>query len=215
MTDLLQSRIGGVEVTPAEKTPIDGIYQTTFDNKYGYLIEGGKYVIIGDLIDLETANNLTEVSRRKHRVDQLAQFKAEDMIVYPAKGQEIESITIFTDTSCPYCKKLHEEVGALQEAGVRVNYLPFPRGSKRGPGYKTLQQVWCAKDRPLAMHVAKGTKFGDVDNDGTCAQASIVDKGFEVGNAIGVTGTPAIINSRGKKLDGYLPFERLMPMLMH
>lgn len=214
MKSLLEHRIPGVKASTPEKTPLKGIYQTSFGAKYGYLIEGGRYVIIGDLIDLEKAKNLTEISRRDSRTEKMAQFDDRDMIIYPAKGETKQKITIFTDTSCPYCKKLHEEVGHLQEAGIQVQYLPFPRGSKRGPGYKELQKVWCAKDRSFAMHVAKGTEFGELLNDGKCEQADVVDKGFVVGNEVGVTGTPSIIIANGKKVDGYVPYKQLIPMVL-
>ncbi len=216
VTDLLKHRLGssGLVGEPTS-TPIKGVYQTKFGERYGYLIENGRYIIIGDLIDLKTAENFTEVSRRQGVIEELAVFKDSDMIIYPAKGETKEILTVFTDTSCPYCKKLHEEASHLTDAGIQVQYLPFPRGSKRGPGYKTMQQVWCAKDRPHAMHVAKGTEFGDVDNVGECVQASIVDKGFIVGNKIGVTGTPAMFTSKGEKIDGYVPHARLIPMLLN
>lgn len=215
ITDLLSARLGHrVAVEKPVEMPVKGVYQTKFGDRYGYLIEGGRYLFIGDMIDLETAKNFTEIARRDIAVEKLAVFDDKDMIVYPAKGETKETITIFTDTSCPYCKRLHEEAEHLINAGVQVQYLPFPRGSKNGPGYKTLQKVWCEEDRGYAMHVAKGTEVGDIDNDGSCAQASVVDKGFEVGNEIGVTGTPAIFTSSGEKIDGYVPYARLIPMLI-
>jgi len=215
ITDLLKHRLGpNGQVGEATETPAKGVYQTKFGDRYGYLVENGRYVIIGDFIDLKTAKNFTEVSRRESTLIELSVFKDSDMIIYPAKGETKATITVFTDTSCPYCKKLHAESQHLIDAGIQVQYLPFPRGSKRGPGYKTMQKVWCAKDRPFAMHVAKGTEDGDLENDGSCAQASIVDKGFEIGNKIGVTGTPAIFTSKGEKIDGYVPYARLIPMVL-
>lgn len=215
ITNLLTMRLGGrVDVAPPVAMPVKGVYQTRFGDQYGYLIENGRYLFIGDLIDLETAKNFTEIARRDISVKKLAAFADEDMIIYPTKGETKETITIFTDTSCPYCKRLHEESQHLIDAGIQVQYLPFPRGSKNGPGYKTLQQVWCAEDRGHAMHIAKETEIGELDNDGSCVQASVVDKGFIIGNEIGVTGTPAIITSSGEKIDGYVPYARLIPMLL-
>ncbi len=216
ITDLLEMRLGyRAEVSEPIEMPVKGVYQVKFGDTYGYLIENGRYLVRGDFIDLKNAKNYTEVAKRDDAIKKLAVFDDKDMIIYPAKGETKETITIFTDTSCPYCTKLHVEAKHLIDAGIQVQYLPFPRGSKRGPGYKELQQVWCAKDREYAMHVAKGTEPGELENDGTCDQASIVDLGFEVGNSIGVTGTPAIFTSKGVKIDGYVPYERLIPMLLN
>jgi len=216
LTDLLQMRLGyRAEVSKPVEMPAKGVYQVQFGDTFGYLIENGRYLVRGDFIDLKDAKNYTELAKREIALDKLAVFEDKDMIIYPAKGKTKETITIFTDTSCPYCKKLHKESKHLIDAGIQVQYLPFPRGKERGPGYKTLKKVWCAKDRQHAMHVAKDTEVGRLDNDGTCEQASIVDKGFDVGNEIGVTGTPAIFTSKGDKIDGYVPYERLIPMLLN
>lgn len=214
MTQLLQMRLGGIDVTPAERTPLNNVFETSFANKYGYLLEGGRYVIIGDLIDLEAGQNLTEFSRRQQRVDVLSSIKDSDKVIYPAKGTEKNSITVFTDTSCPYCTKLHKEVEHLQEAGITVKYMPFPRGSSRGPGYKGLKQVWCSKNKERAMHIAKGTELGKLTEDTDCESASLVDKGFIIGNQLGVTGTPAIFTAQGEKFDGYVPYKQLIPRVL-
>jgi len=216
ITDLLKMRLGyRAEVSKPIEMPAKGVYQVRFGDTYGYLIENGRYLVRGDFIDLKEAKNYTELAKREIVLEKLAIFDDKDMIIYPAKGETKETITIFTDTSCPYCKKLHKESQYLIDAGIQVQYLPYPRGSKNGPGYKTLQKVWCAKDRQHAMHVAKNTEVGVLTNDGTCEQAAIVDKGFEIGNVIGVTGTPAIFTSKGDKIDGYVPYKRLIPMLLN
>ena len=68
------------------------------------------------------------------RRDLLESFPAEDMVVYPAEGDEKASLKVFTDTTCPFCRRLHQEVPELQAAGVAVRYLPFPRSGPDGPG---------------------------------------------------------------------------------
>ena len=49
------------------------------------------------------------------------------MIVYKAPNEK-HSITVFTDISCGYCRKLHRELNDLLDAGITVKYLAFPRG---------------------------------------------------------------------------------------
>jgi len=213
ITKLLQMRLGGVAVSAAKPTPVEGMYQTQFGSKYAYLTSDGRYVFIGDLIDLKNASNLTELSRRESVTEQFAKVAVSDFAIFPAKGEEKASISVFTDTSCPYCKKLHEEVPKLQDAGITVRYLPFPRGGTRGPGYNTLKQVWCAKDKAEAMNIAKNVSVGDLPA-GDCAEASLVDRGYELGNSVGVTGTPSIFKSNGEKIDGYVPFKQLIPRVL-
>ncbi|MCP4335938.1 MAG: thioredoxin fold domain-containing protein, partial [Gammaproteobacteria bacterium] len=174
MTRVLKLRLGTDQVETPVATGIEGVYQTRFGNKFAYLIEGGRYVFIGDLVDLKLARNMTELSRRDLIVDALASFSTEKQIVYPAVDQELAVLNVFTDTSCGYCQKLHKEVKYLQQAGISVHYYPYPRGGNRGPGYSDLRKVWCADHPREATSIAKGARAGDLSNSGDCASPGYV-----------------------------------------
>ncbi len=213
ITQLLQVRLGGAEVSQPQPTPIPGIYQTTFGGKVAYLTGDGRYAFVGDLIDLQNQVNLSQQARQGIAQKAIAGVDKKDMAIFPAKGETKAVLNVFTDTSCPYCKKLHQEVPDLQKAGIEVRYLPYPRGSSRGPGYQGLKQVWCASDKAEAMDIAKGIKPGKLPS-GDCAEAAMVDKGYELGNRVGVDGTPALFTESGRKISGYVPSQQLIPMLL-
>ena len=214
LTRLLKLRLGTDQVEPPTATDVEGVYQTRFGNKFAYLIDGGRYVFIGDMVDLETARNLTELSRRELVVEELASFSKEKRIIFPAVDEELAILSVFTDTSCGYCQQLHKEVKFLQEAGISVHYLPYPRGGNRGPGYSDLRKVWCADDQRKAMSIAKGAETGSLASSETCDLAQYVDDGYLLGNRIGVTGTPALYSSDGGKFNGYVPYQQLIPQLI-
>jgi thiol:disulfide interchange protein DsbC len=215
MTRLLKMRLGTDQVETPVATGVEGVYQTRFGNKFAYLIEDGRYVLIGDLVDLKLARNMTELSRRQMIVDALADFGDEKMIVYPADDEELAVLNVFTDTSCGYCQKLHGEIKFLQEAGISVHYYPYPRGGTRGPGYSELRKVWCADDPLEAMSIAKGTSSGSLQQTSDCEEAEYVDEGYALGNQIGVNGTPALYTSAGAKFNGYVPYQELIPQLLN
>jgi len=128
MTRLLKLRLGTDQVEPATATGVDGVYQTRFGNKFAYLIEGGRYVFIGDMVDLKMARNMTEMSRRDLIVQELAGFDQSKQIVFPAADEELAVLNVFTDTSCGYCQQLHKEVKYLQERRTQLGgYLPARR----------------------------------------------------------------------------------------
>ncbi len=214
LTRLLKLRLGTDQVEPPTATDVEGVYQTRFGNKFAYLIDGGRYVFIGDMVDLETARNLTELSRRELVVEELASFSKEKRIIFPAVDEELAVLSVFTDTSCGYCQQLHKEVKFLQEAGISVHYLPYPRGGNRGPGYSDMRKVWCADDQRKAMSIAKGAETGSLASPETCDLAQYVDDGYLLGNRIGVTGTPALYSSDGGKFNGYVPYQQLIPQLI-
>ena len=215
LTRLLKLRLGTDAVEPATETGVAGVYQTRFGNKFAYLIEGGRYVFIGDMVDLKLARNLTEMSRRDLVTQELAAFGEEKQIIFPAVDEEKAVLNVFTDTSCGYCQLLHQEVRYLQEAGISVHYYPYPRGGKRGPGYSDMKKVWCAEDQREAMSIAKGSTPGELDADeAVCAAAGYLDEGYALGNRIGVNGTPALYSSNGAAFAGYVPYQQLIPQLL-
>jgi thiol:disulfide interchange protein DsbC len=215
MTRLLKLRLGTDKVETPTATGVDGVYQTRFGNKFAYLIEGGRYVFIGDMVDLKMSRNMTEVSRRGLVVQELASFDSKKQIVFPAENEELAVLNVFTDTSCGYCQQLHKEVKYLQEAGISVHYFPYPRGGNRGPGYSDLKKVWCADDKLTAMSIAKGAKMGSLASSEDCESALYVDEGYILGNRIGVTGTPALYTSDGTMFNGYVPHQQLIPQLLN
>lgn len=56
-----------------------------------------------------------------------------EMIVYKAPKEQ-HVITVFTDITCGYCHKLHEQMSDYNALGITVRYLAFPRQWSAKPG---------------------------------------------------------------------------------
>ena len=107
---------------------------------------------------------------------------------------------MFTDTTCPYCHKLHAEVPELNKRGIEVRYVAFPRQGLNSPGDEQLQAVWCSTDKKAAMD-----KMVDGKEIKAAKCANPVSKQFALGQSIGVNGTPAIVLADGQVIPGYQP----------
>ena len=213
VTRLLRQRIGGAKIDNVTETSVDDVWQVKIGNRYVYLLDDGKYALMGDLVNLENGLNLTEQSRRVAAVETISEFDDAELIIFAAQGEPKATLTIFTDTSCPYCQKLHSEIDKLQEAGITIRYFPYARGGSRGPGYQHLRSVWCSENRNQAMTDAKNQIFDDLP-PGDCAAAVMVDRGYLAGNKIGISGTPALFKSNGEKIEGYRPYQELIPQIL-
>lgn len=208
-TAQLRRRLPTAAIGEPEPTPLAGIHQVKIGNRYAYLSDDGRYALVGDLLDLEQGINLTEIRRSRENSALLAAFPEKDMVVYPATGVEQARITVFTDTSCPYCRKLHREVPQLQQAGVTVRYIAFPRSGTQGSAYQTMRAVWCANDRRKAMDAAKGVGAGE-PGEASCPDAKAVDAGYRLAQQLELRGTPAIVLPDGSIQPGYMTTSRLL-----
>ncbi len=159
------------------------------------------------MVSLDSRINLTEQRRVSLRKDALAKLDEKDMIIFgPQKAKY--TITVFTDIDCGYCRKMHAEMEKYNDLGIRVRYLSFPRGGIGSKSYDDAVNVWCAADRQKAMTKAKQ---GQEIPTKTCANP--VKAEFELGQQLGVQGTPSIFLESGQNLPGYLPPEKLIQVL--
>jgi len=187
-----------INVDAVRASPMKGIYEVVMGGDTAYVSADGKFLIAGDMYEIETRTNLTEAGRQKTRVEALAKLDERDMIVFKPETVK-HTITVFTDVECGYCRKLHGEIAQLNEMGVQVRYLAYPRAGPGTDDWRKMEAVWCSKDRNNAITEAKA---GHEIKASQCSTP--VAKQFKLGEQMGVRGTPAIFTSTGDYIGGYL-----------
>lgn len=189
-------------------SPVDGWYTVQKGSIVAYVSGDGRYLLQGDLIDLDRGVNLTELSRNDARRVLVASLKDEDSILFsPAEVKH--SVTVFTDIDCTYCRKLHSEINAYMDQGIAVRYVLYPRNGKRSRAWTTSENVWCSNDRNNALTAAKL----DREFQTSSCDASMIARHYELGQQIGLTGTPAIVTEDGTLIGGYMPADALSARL--
>jgi thiol:disulfide interchange protein DsbC len=205
--DRIAERVPGLTVSDIRPMPYAGLYEVvTQSGEVVYATETGDYLLTGDLLKLTDSGltNVTELGRSERRADIMAQVKEEELITYPATGEEKASVAVFTDIDCPYCRKLHTEMDRLNELGITVQYYGFPRSGPQTASFRKYESVWCSEDSRSAMDDAKaGRQVAEKSCDNP------VEEQFELGARIGVTGTPAIVLEDGRMVRGYVPADEL------
>lgn len=183
--------------------PVSGMYEIVFGAKVLYMSADGKYLIEGDVFDLNKMKNLTESKRTAGRLKAINKINEDTMIVYKPKKVK-HSVRVFTDIDCGYCRKLHREMDSYMEEGIEIKYLAYPRSGKNTPSYHKAVGVWCSEDKQKAMTDAKnGGKAPDIKCDNP------VDEHMAIADVVGVTGTPTLVFEDGRVIPGYLPAKRL------
>ena len=217
---LMNIHVSGVELSPVSvnEMPIRGpLYEIRLKSgETIYSDAEGHYLVTGNVYDNTGAKlvNVTEEQLKKDRLLSLSQFSDADEITFPATGTQKSLIYVFTDVGCPYCHMLHKDVATLNQAGVTVKYIPFPREGMNSDSANVLSQVICSPDRSKAMSAAFGQST--VEQQPSVATencTAAVEKGFQLGEKLGVQGTPAIVLPTGEIGAGYVPAEQIIQVL--
>ena len=198
------SLLPDTEPDRVEPAPVAGFYQAIFGTRVVYLSADGRYLLYGDLIDINKNHNLTEDARRAGRRQVIEDLDEAGMVVFAPQNVE-STITVFTDTSCGYCVKLHQEIAQTVAGGVKVRYVGFPRAGVNSASGETLVSVWCADNPQQAMTDAK---MGIAIETKTCQTQ--IGRHMEAAELVGVRGTPPIVLEDGTVIPGYVPAGELV-----
>ena len=203
---LIESKYPNIQVTSIEKIN-QSFFEIRVGNEIYYLTSDLKHLIAGNVIEMSSGKNLTENSYKQTRLDYLSQLRDDDVISYTSEDSK-HTLTIFTDTSCPYCQKLHNEIKELVSNGISVKYVLFSRNGNDAEAYSDMVSVWCSDDRQSALDMLFDNSFIDAK---TCDNP-ISDNYIKAMN-LQVNGTPMIFFEDGSVIPGYVASEKIIDAL--
>ncbi|MFP3979401.1 DsbC family protein [Marinobacter sp. KMM 10035] len=206
ISERLSSAVPGLEILSIRESEAKGLYEIqAASGETVYTTQDGQYLLTGDLLKVTSTGiaNVTTEAKAAARHKALTGFGKSGVISYKA-DDERAVVSVFTDIDCPYCRKLHGEVPKLNDYGITVNYYAFPRSQPGSPSFVKYVSVWCAEDQQSAMNAAKAGKTVPA---ATCDNPVL--KQYELGQRVGVTGTPAIVLEDGNIVPGYVPANKL------
>lgn len=207
----LEHNLQGLEITHVQALPDSNWYQINEGPHLFYVDKDGRYAFKGDVISLKTPmKNLSEAERAAFRVRIIEQLTSEEVLAFKAP-QERHKLYVFTDLTCPHCRNFHQEVAALNQGGVSVVYIAFPRRGNDSPAMKLMQQVWCA-NRPQEAYqqVVQGQ---DVPEGSSSCNKNLSQQ-FEAGLQVGVRVTPTLVTPKGLLIEGGQTAATLLSLLL-
>jgi len=199
-------------------TPMFGVYDVLLNTGDRlYMSADGDFFFAGTMYQNrygEGLVNLTEQGAIKSRLAAMQTPQAQQTWVFPAVGEKKATISVFTDVDCYYCQKLHLEIADINALGIEVRYLAFPRAGLGSPSYQVLVDAWCAENTNEYLTEAKlrsHNKQARQKSPKACENPVMAH--YNLGQEIGVNGTPAIVFESGELLPGYLPANELAKRL--
>lgn len=196
------------------KTKIDSIYKLNLKNGDSIYYNFEKdFFMNGDLLTYNKKFiNLTKqdtLSFNKKNIDDLKEKYKNTLVHYKSnKNPSIMSIFVFSDYTCPFCKKLHNNIELFQNSGIEVYYIPFPRKSIND--YDTvrgLQKIICSKNKTdefsLAFKDPKNYSKKIKNTDIECPEALDILQLNKYADIFKVNGTPTTITDNGSIIHGF------------
>ena len=155
------------------------------------------------MVDLETRTEITEERLSELKLGAMNAVGEDQMVIYGPEDAK-HTVTVFTDIDCGFCRKMHAEMDQYNKQGIRIRYLFYPRAGIGSDSYDTAVSVWCADDRNVAMDESKAGKEIAARKCENPVAAHL-----ELGQAMRVQGTPALVLQNGEMVPGYVPADRL------
>lgn len=205
--DAIRELAPNVTSIAVSETPADGILMVQVNGEIVYATADGKYLLQGRLIDMKTRQDLTENTKSALRRDLLKDIDPKTQIIFSPEDPAYDLI-VFTDIDCGYCRKLHSQIDEYNKQGIAIHYMSFPRAGIGSHSYEKAVSVWCADDPQTALTNAK---LGSEPDPKQCDNP--VAEEYELGQKLGVTGTPALVTYDGTLIPGYVPPQQLRERL--
>lgn len=196
-----------VNLTPTALPTIYEVELNTGEILYSDI--SGDYLFAGDMYATTPTGlmNLSSSTRQKRALDKIALVDESEMIIF--EPEEVKAtITVFTDVDCTYCRALHNDMPKLLAKGIKVRYLAYPRGGQAAGSYNKMISVWCSADRKETLTLAKNDEpLNQIECD------TPILEHYQLGNELGISGTPALVFEDGRVIPGYMDSDRLAAML--
>lgn len=203
IVDRLRAARPDLDYQVVSASPVPGFYQVQVaGGPLLHVREGGEYFFDGSLYRAQPGMfvNLSEQELVAQRRQAIAAVPVGDTIVFaPGNGKSAGVLNVFTDVDCGYCRKLHADVPRLTAMGIEVRYLAFPRAGIGSESYRKAVAAWCAEDRQSTLTRLKNgepVELAQCENNPVAAQ-------FNLGQEMGVNGTPATVLADGTLVPGY------------
>ena len=193
------------KVDSVVKTPYAGLYEVFMGGQIIYTDEKLSFIIAeGRLVDPKSKKDVTG-----ERLEELTKIDFNslqlDKAIKIVKGNGSRKLVVFSDVDCPYCKQLErKELSNITD--VTIYTFLYPIDQLHPDAANKSRSIWCATNREKAW-----TDWIMKDqlplSTGKCEVP--LEKVGELARKFGITGTPALIFSDGKRLPGAVPHKEI------
>ena len=191
----IQKKLGAnVKVRSVAASPVSGLYEVLVGNEIFYTDTSGKYLIQGEIIELGSGKNITEL-----RQADLNRIKWTDLTqanaIKNVRGNGSRQLAVFSDPNCGYCKRLEKSLQQLDNVTIYTYLIPIlsPDSAQKS------KQIWCSSD---AYKSYTDWMINGIAPSGKSDCNTPLDKNMAFAKTYGITGTPTLFFTDGSRFPG-------------
>ena len=194
-----------LKVYSVTKSPLNGLYEVFLGSEIIYTDEKFSYFIAeGKLIDPKIRKNLTA-----DRMEELTKIDFNSLPLNQAikvvKGNGSRKLAVFSDPDCPFCKQLEQQsLAGLND--VTIYTFLYPLTELHPDAANKAKAIWCSSDRVKAWQ--DWMLNGQLSKAVPTCRTPVEDNG-ELGNKLGIHGTPLLVFSNGRRVSGAIPTQEI------
>ncbi len=213
MQDKLNKKLPDLKIDSITLTPINNIYEVISGRKIFYVDQDINYMLLGDLLDLNTKTSLTET--KLESLNNITwDYLPTNLAIKHVIGNGERKIAVFTDPDCPFCKQLEQNV-LKKLNNITIYYFLYPLPMHLDAKNKA-KKILCSANPEVAYldWMTNGKLINVMHNAVTCDaanQLSVIEKLAK--DTIGINATPTIVLSNGNLLDGVVPLDYLNQLI--
>ena len=193
----LKKKLPEAPIDSVRKVPYGGLYEVTAGGDVLYTDANASFLFMGNIIDLNTKENLTEARLRQVNAIKFSDLPL-DAAIKITRGNGSRKIAIFEDPHCGYCKRFERDLQGISDITVYVFLYPILSQDS----IDKAKAIWCSPDRGKAWLDAM-LRESFPSSDASCATP--VDQNLALGRDKRINGTPTIVFENGERVPGAMP----------
>ena len=196
-----------VPIVAVEKAPIEGFWAVFFASGEMFYTNDEASILVGpNLLQLIPGVGIADISTQQMNTFRKSLVFEQDheTIDFPPAGGTEHVVYVFSDVSCGYCQKLHEELDEYHDRGIELRYFLWARAGEGSEPYNSMVSAWCAEDRNRSFTLLKRRRS---ITETSCENP--LEEHMKLVRTLGLTGTPAMILESGGLVGGYVPAAEL------
>jgi thiol:disulfide interchange protein DsbC len=201
------ARFPQVNIQSVTKLPDLNLYEVIAEGDIYYVDEKVDYVIDGEIILTKTMTNLTKQRKQKLSAIPFNDLPL-DLAFKKVKGKGERKVAVFSDPDCPFCKRVENDLGKLDN--VTIYMFLYPIVSLHPGAPEVAKRIWCSPDKVKAWDEYMSGK-GRPTAAPTCDNP--VDKIVEFGRKRNINGTPTLIFATGERVPGAISAAQMETLL--